>query len=212
MSIINTIRFNFRYFMPKVALKFPVLVGKNVARISLHGDVYMDLPEDEIKTGMIKIGFSNLGIVDYSKERLLFENSGKIYFKGKADIGTGSRISNSGTLIFGENFQSSGKMTVICTKQIIFGNDNLISWHTLFMDSDLHIITDNRGGVCNQSESIELGSHVWVGCNVTVLKKTRIADNTVIAAGSVIAGKSTTNNCVIGSNGKILRKTINWKH
>lgn len=211
LSIIKTIKFNFRYFTPKKAIKFPVLIGKNVARMSLHGDIYIDVPKDQIKTGMIKMGFSNLGIVDYPKERLLFENSGKIHFLGKADIGTGSRISNSGTLTFGQDFQSSGKMTVICTKSIIFGKDNLISWNTLFMDSDLHSITDNWG-VCNLSRAIEFGSHVWVGCNATILKGARIANNTVISTGSVIAGKTTHENCIIGNNGKVLRDSINWEH
>lgn len=159
-SIVKTIKFNFRYFEPKVAIKFPVLIGKNVARMSLHGDIYIDVPESQIKTGMIKMGFSNLGIVDYPKERLLFENSGEIHFAGKADIGTGSRISNSGTLTFGEDFQSSGKMTVICTKLIIFGKDNLISWNTLFMDSDLHSIADNRGGGNQSSEA----NFSWRSC------------------------------------------------
>lgn len=145
-SIIKTIKFNFRYFRPNIAIKFPVLIGRNVARMFLHGEVCIGVPENQIQTGMIKIGFCNLGIVDSPRERLLFENSGKIYFAGKADVGTGSRISNAGTLTFGENFQSSGKMTVICKKLVQFGKDNLISWNTLFMDSDLHSIIDNRGG------------------------------------------------------------------
>lgn len=145
-SIVKTIKFNFRYFEPKVAIKFPVLIGKNVARMSLHGDIYIDVPENQIKTGMIKMGFSNLGIVDYSKERSIFENSGEIHFKRNANIGTGSRVSNSGTLIFGEDFKASGKMTIICNNRISFGVDDLVSWDTLFMDSDLHSVIDNRGG------------------------------------------------------------------
>lgn len=155
-SIVKTLKFNFKYFKPNVAIKLPILIGKNVSRMSLHGDVYLDIPEYKIKTGMIKIGLSNLGIVDYSKEKLLFENSGEIHFDGEADIGTGSRISNSGMLTFGENFQASGRMTVICTKKITFGKDNLISWNTLFMDSDLHVITDNRGGYVTHLSRLKL--------------------------------------------------------
>lgn len=211
ISILNTIKFNLKYFAPKVGIRIPVIVGKNVARMSLHGSVYLDVPENQITLGMIKIGFSNLGIVDYKKEQLLFENSGELHFAGKADIGTGSRISNAGTLRFGENFQSSGKMTIICKRKISFGKDNLISWNTLFMDSDLHNITD-VSGKGNLDKPIEIGDHVWVGCNVTILKGVKIASNTVVAAGSVIAGKETSNNCIVGNDGIVLKSAINWRH
>lgn len=210
-SIVKTIKFNFRYFEPKVAIKFPVLIGKNVARMSLHGDIYIDVPENQIKTGMIKMGFSNLGIVDYSKERSIFENSGEIHFKGNANIGTGSRVSNSGTLIFGEDFKASGKMTIICNNRISFGVDDLVSWDTLFMDSDLHSVIDNRGGVSNPPKPILVGDHVWIGCNSIILKGTEIGSSNVIATGSILTKNCSVTNCVIGNEGRILKQSINWK-
>lgn len=210
-SIVKTIKFNFRYFEPKVAIKFPVLIGKNVARMSLHGDIYIDVPENQIKTGMIKMGFSNLGIVDYSKERSIFENSGEIHFKRNANIGTGSRVSNSGTLIFGEDFKASGKMTIICNNRISFGVDDLVSWDTLFMDSDLHSVIDNRGGVSNPPKPILVGDHVWIGCNSIILKGTEIGSSNVIAAGSILTKNCSVTNCVIGNEGRILKQSINWK-
>lgn len=146
ISFLKTIRFNFHYFKIGIARKLPIIIGKNVANMNLCGQVNLNVCNKEIQTGLVKIGFCNLGIVDEKRERMIFDNSGSITFKGKADIGTGSRLSNAGDLVFGEGFQSSGKMTIICNKRISFGNDCLISWNTLFMDSDLHDIIDSLGG------------------------------------------------------------------
>lgn len=210
LSIIKTLVFNFKHFKTSVAIRLPVFVGKNVSKMSLNGNVYLDFPNDKVRSGMIKLGFSNLGTVDYSKERSIIENAGDIHFKGNADIGTGSRISNSGTLVFGEDFKASGKMTIICSKCISFGMDDLVSWDTLFMDSDLHSIIDNRGE-SNPPKPIFVGDHVWIGCNSIILKGTEIGSSNVIAAGSILNKKCLRGNCIIGTEGRILKQSITWK-
>lgn len=213
LSIIKTLRFNLKYFSVKEAIKLPVLISKNVGKITIKGIVRLNCESYKIHLGMIKIGFSNLGIVDYKKEKILFENFGVIEFNGKVDIGTGSRISNHGKIVFGDDFQASGKMTIICNKQIIFGDDILVSWNTLIMDSDLHkIINIKLKEQINLDKKVIIGNHVWIGCNTTILKGTEILENTVIAAHSLISSKKVGKNEIIGSTGNILKEGITWEH
>lgn len=45
-----------------------------------------------------------------------------------------------------------------------------------------------------------------------LLKGSKIANDNVVAAGSIIAWKTTTSNVIIGSNEKILKQNIHWKY
>ena len=54
----------------------------------------------------------------------------------------GSRIANSGVLSFGDRFSISANSSIICTDKITFGDDVLISWDSLIMDTDFHSIFD----------------------------------------------------------------------
>lgn len=60
--------------------------------------------------------------------------------------------------------------------------------------------------------SIEIGSHVWVGCSTIILKGCNIGNNSVIGAGSVLSGKTTKENCIVGNNGLILKEIEGWRH
>ena len=40
----------------------------------------------------------------------------------------------------------------------------------------------------NENKPIEIGNHVWIGAKSTILKGTKIADGSVIGAGSLGTG------------------------
>lgn len=209
LSLPKTIYFNFKYFNFKQAMKLPILMSYNTVLLSTKGKITINRP---IKTAMIRIGFGNVGIFDKSKSRTILNIYGEIIFNGRADIGHGSRISINavGKLILGDNFKISAESSIICREKITFGDNCLLSWDILIMDTDFHKITHN-GKYTNKNKKISIGEHVWIGCRCTILKGVTIANDTVISANSHIYKSFDSQNILIGGNpAKIIKEDINW--
>ena len=212
LGLPKSIYFCFKYLPIKIAVKIPIFLSKNVYLSSVKGDI--DIETDKIKTGMIKIRFGGVGIFDKKYSRTIWQNNGgKVVFRGITNIGHGSRISvnQNATLIFGKNFCITAESQVICSKKISFGNDVLISWQCLFMDTDFHKIYKNNM-IKNENKAIEIGNHVWIGCRNTILKGVNIADNCVIAANSnVVKSIEQKNSIIAGNPAKMIENNIQWK-
>lgn len=213
LGLPKTIFFNFKYFDFETAKKLPVLISNRVILKKTDGKIHINCKS--IKTGMIKIGYGSVGIFDPKRSRTIWQVSGNVTFNGSCNIGHGSKISvnNNGTLVLGNKFSISAESSIVCNKKISFGNDCLLSWDILIMDTDFHKILDNANEIINKDEEISIGNKVWIGCRCTILKGTHIKDNAVIGANSCLAGKL-VNGCnqIIGGNPpKILRQEIHWK-
>lgn len=213
LSLPKSIYFNLKYFELKHAMKLPILISYNTWLKDTKGSIKIN--KKDIKTGMIKIGFGDVGVFDAKKSRSIWEQKGDsiVNFEGNAKIGHGSKISVSkgSNLSFGENFIITAESSIICQNKIVFGDECLVSWENLFMDSDFHDIYDDQGNIINKSEPIIVGDKVWFGCRNTVLKGSKIPNETVIGTGSVINKKFYVENILIaGVPGKIIMDNINW--
>ncbi len=213
VDIPKTIYFNFKYLPLNQALRLPVFVYKRTDLYKMKGEVIIEGP---ISTGMVKIGPHGLGTQDIKYSRTMWEVTGCLVIKGKASIGRGSKISigKNAQLILGNNFRITGDTAIVCQKEISFGNDCLLSWDILVMDTDFHHIMNKDGEVINAPKAIKIGNHVWIGCRNTILKGVNIADNTIIAANSTITQGFDKPNCVIGGHGKgaqVLKEDVGWK-
>lgn len=148
------------------------------------------------------IGFGDVGTYDKKCQRSMIEIDGTIVIPdGRTTIGQGSRLSvgKNAVLSFGKNFVNSAGMTIICTDSISFGDDVLVSWETLIMDSDWHSMRDTQTGeILQWQEPISIGDNVWICCRSTILKGSNVANGSVIAAGAVISGKYDTENVILG--------------
>lgn len=214
LKIINfkTIRFNLKYFPFKTALKLPVMISGNVLLLKMDGKISIDAP---ISTGMIKIGFGDIGIFDKKRSKSIWQVSGgTVIFKGNAIIGHGCKISigEKGVLEFGKNISVTAETEIIAYDTIVFGNDCLISWDCLIMDTDMHEIFDKSGNQINQSKPIVIGNKVWIGCRSVILKGTKISDNSVIGTNSLISKDISDKSGVFAGNPvRFLRSDIDWK-
>lgn len=212
IDFVKTIYFNLKYLPLNQALKFPIYIYRKVRFNRLKGDIYLNIPN--IKHGMIKIGKVILGNVDYRYTRTILEIDGRISFSGNAVIGQGTKLTvgKNGILSIGDNFSvTGGNTTIICNKKIVFGNNDLLSWDILMMDTDYHKIFDKNGQKINEDMPISIGNNVWIGCRNTILKGVKINNNNVVAANSTITKSINDNNCIIGSNTKILKQDISWR-
>lgn len=211
IGIPKTVYFNFKYFNFATAIKLPVLISHRVVLLDTNGKIHINC--DSISTGMIKIGFGSVGIFDSKRSRTIWQVSGNVVFNGTCHIGHGSKISvnKNGSLFFGNNFTISAESSIVCNKKISFGDDCLLSWNNLIMDTDFHKILDKSNKIINEDKEITIGNKVWIGCRCTILKGTSIKDNIVIGANSCISGIFNGSNQVIGGNPpKILKNDIDW--
>ena len=236
-SIPKTLRFNFHYFPFKTALKLPVVVSHRTYLRELHGKV--ELPE-KVQTAMVKIGFGDVGHYDRKRSRGIWQVSGRVSFGGKASIGHGSKLSVRGDLKLGADFNMTAESTIVCAKEITFGNDCLMSWDVLVMDTDEHPLFNRRETTrretrdsspvprpevpclvsndmdnerINPDKPIVVGSHVWIGCKCILLKGAEVPNDTVLAAGTLLKSAFAGDNQVIGGNPpSILKREVHWAH
>jgi len=189
-------------------LKLPVFVSKNFLLKAIEGNVEIS----EYKPGLIKLGFGSVGIFDKRYDKGIWENFGSVIFEGRSDIGLGSKVSvaSKGKVYFGDRLSITAKSEIVCNKEIIFGNNVLISWDCLFMDTDWHDIYDRSGNITNSDEKIIIGDHVWIGCRSTVLKGVMIPANNVVAANSTLSKEFKVTNSIIGGVNKVLKDNIHW--
>lgn len=211
VNIWKTIYVNLIFFPLKVAVKCPVLVYNRVIfnNICLGGGkiVLQCTP----RIGMIKIGVQGLGIVDHRYTRTILNISGTIICGDNVFVGRGSciEVGKGATLSLGDDFCITGRSSILCTKDIKFGNGCLLSWDILIMDTDWHSITSSEGVILNKTAPIAIGDHVWIGCRCLVLKGVTIADHVVIAANSTVTRNVLQKNIVYG-DARILKSDIDW--
>lgn len=95
-------------------------------------------------------------------------------------------------------------------KNIIFGNNCLISSGTAIRTADPHLIYDmetNRR--INPGKSVYIGDHVWLGRNTLVFKGTKIGSGSVIGGGSVVPNKKIPSNVIAAGNpARVIKKGI----
>jgi len=207
LSIIKSAIFNIKYFGIKSMLKPKVLISKNTILKCLKGNVVVK----NDKLFCIKIGFGDVRIFDNKYQRTLIDNRGKIIFEGTATISTGSRVSNTGTLTFGNEFNMTANSSIICHKKIVFKEKCLVSWNCNFLDTDFHKIYDSSGMIINEDGEIIIGKNVWICSGVTVLKGTIIPDNSIIAANSTVSKKLVKESSLYVSN-EIKKENIHWEY
>jgi acetyltransferase-like isoleucine patch superfamily enzyme len=207
----KTLYFNLHYFDLRTALRLPVLVSHRVKLLEMRGSVELRGP---IHRKMVEIGFDLPIIFDHDDTPAVWKVSGKVVFGDRVRLTHGAKIEvfPGAELSFGDHVAASICVTYIVRKSISFGAGTIISWDTLFMDSDHHPMTDAQGNVINPDEAIVVGCDVWFGCRVAVLRGARIADGCVVGAGAVVTrGTDEPRSLLMGNPARVVRKDLNWQ-
>ncbi|WP_394758875.1 acyltransferase [Flavobacterium sp.] len=206
----KTIWFNFKYLPFEQAIHFPIILSRNVYLKKMEGTIILNCP---IKYNLVNFGFGEIGIFDEKRSRSIWQVSGKVVFNGKALFGHGTKISVDikGILNVGSNFKVTAETAIICHNKIEFGENCLLSWDILIMDTDSHSVIDSNGNKNTMLKPIYIGNHVWIGCRTTILKGCVIPDDCVIGANSVLNSKYEISNAIYaGSPAKLMKQNINW--
>lgn len=204
----KSIYVNFRLLPFNQAIFLPIIVSRHTLLSSLSGKVSLD----KLKTGIIRIGFGNVVLLDYTHQRTILHITGNVHFCGKCKIGMGSRILVQGDLHIGENVLLSGNGKIICNKKIEIGNNTSIAWESLLMDTDEHQIYDQSSTIINPDKPITIGDNVWIAARSLVLKGSHIPHGCIIGANSLITKKFETQQAIIAGNpAKVIKHNITWK-
>jgi len=209
LALPNTLRFNLHYFRLRDALRLPVIVSHRVVLKTLKGRVTLG----KVKTGIVKIGFGDVALFDAARSRGIWSVRGEVSFKGKARIGHGNKFNVDGRLVIGHNVRMSAESAIVARTSVTIGDDSLISWDVLIMDSDFHPIYDAQGERINPDKPVAIGNRVWIGCRSLILKGVEIADGAIVAASTTLNRPMTTPNAILGgSPPEVIRDGIRWEH
>lgn len=209
----RTIWFNFRYLPLSQAFYLPIWVANNVRIRSLYrGGIKL---KGKPSIGLIRIGYHCADAVDiYSVHTIIdIRRGGYLVFDQDAHIGRGALICvKGGCLTLGKKFAISGTTSIVCTHNMVIGDEVQFSWNTLVMDSDAHVIWDKNNIEYSNCSSIVIGNKVWIAANCTLLKGTIIPNNCVIASNSLLNKKYLNPNRIIGGMpARELKEIGGWK-
>ena len=161
---------------------------------------------------MLTIGF-NRAYNTGSRSNIVIK--GKMVIKGRGTHAFGAGccvgIWKNGILEIGDNFGCTGDSYISVSKHITIGKNNLWSYNNVVMDYDGHSICLTSGEKINHPKEIRFGDNVWMGCGCTILKGSAIPANTIIASRSMITKPLDGSNCIITTQGKVIRENIIWK-
>lgn len=212
LNLLKTLWINFKVFgFNRYFFRLPILVYKyteiDIKRHSIH---FICQPT----FGLIRIGRYRDALYqkkhDYTKFSV--KSGGTIIFGGRAHLLSGSRIivQDKAELRIGKDFDIGSQSSIIATQSISIGDNVMISWDSLIMDSDLHPIYDRNGKIINGHRNVVIGKNVWIGCRSCILKGAAIPDGCIISATALITKNYDINDCIITSDG-VIKKDISWK-
>lgn len=116
-------------------------------------------------------------------------------------------LSSKAKIIIGDNCGFSG--TVIAAQEYIeIGDGTMCGGNVTITDTDWHPV-DPIDRKCNKkaaSAPVIIGSNVWLGLNVIILKGVRIGDNSVIGAGSIVTSDIPSNVIAAGCPARVIKK------
>lgn len=164
-----------------------------------------------VVAGFARVGIDSMGFMT-REDATVLRVDGRLTLNGRNFISRGCRMvihENAKVDIHGSFL--NGPSTYCITRGLSIGSGCVISWGCTLIDSDLHSLKALDGPPRPESAPIFIGDHVWIGCNVTILKGARIPSGCVIAAGAIVT-KAFDEPCTLlaGSPAKIIRQNVEW--
>lgn len=166
-----------------------------------------------VKLNNSKIIFKGKGNILWCEDNEITLSNSNIVFNGdngliilsknKHNYVLNISINNDCSIFLGKDTYINGKLNIVVSEQknVIIGNECLISFECWLRTADPHIVYDtNTKQRLNKSQSIFIGDHVWIGQHSYILKGTQIGSGSIIGALSVVAGKKIESNASYAGN------------
>ncbi len=213
-----------RVFGLRKGLRLPIIVSPfTIIRNIDASTVQCDIPSEQVRTGMIRIGFGNgpEGILASRQSYFGTDGKSRIVFKGSCSFSRGCTLKavHGGVLTLGRGVECNPGTYLLCANSITIGDDFLSGWDCVIKDNDGHPVVDadvdldTVHELVDEGKPIIIGDHVWFGAKVVVLKGARIGSNSIVGWGSLVTKQFEGEHQIIaGFPAKIIRGNANWKH
>lgn len=106
----------------------------------------------------------------------------------------------------GDHFYTNHNCTILDGARVTFGDYVFIAPNCVFSTAGHAIDAAQRDKGLEIALPITVGSHVWIGANVSVLPGVTVGDNTIIGAGSVVTKDIPSGVVAVGNPCRVLRK------
>ena len=168
--------------------------------------------------GVIKVAFTKLFhlktfhaspicmLSPFSEISLDYGGELKIERGFKMRDGAKVRVRKNGKCEIGKNVSLNSGNVIACHERIIIGNDVQFGPNVLIYDHDHDFRAD--GGLSAMkyvTAPVEIGNNVWIGANCVILRGTKIGDNCVVAAGSVLKGVFDDNQIILNQKNTVTK-------
>ncbi len=118
-------------------------------------------------------------------------------------------LDGNGPIVIGDDVRINHGTIILASKGagVTIGSRTGIAAYSYIIDMDHGTkMGDDYHAQPDVVKEIVIGNNVWIGQNVTVLKGSRIGDNAVCAAKTVITGKEIPENAIVaGVPGKVIK-------
>lgn len=147
-----------------------------------------------------------LDILIYGNNNILTikENS---YVRGRIEL-----MGDGNSITIGERTTIGGGLLMAHGgTHLSIGKDCLISGGVDMRTSDSHSILDEDGKRINPDKDIVVADRVWFGKDVTVLKGSRIGQDVVIGALSLVSKSIPDNTVAAGIPARVIKEKTTWR-
>lgn len=116
------------------------------------------------------------------------------------------RVRKGASCVIGDRTSVNSNNVIACHERITIGSGCQFSPNVQIYDHD-HDFRDANGigAMKYKTEPIEIGNNVWIGANTVILRGTKIGDNCVIGAGSVVKGEYPAGSVIVQKRTEIIR-------
>lgn len=182
-DIFRTLLLNIRLFGLKKGLKLPIYVYSRTKIYDL-GKMEFKCP---LSRGILRIGMHHdNSALPYS----IIDNKGTIEIYGRTYLHHGTRLTNSGTIIFRGNDIISHNCVFDIRERLEFGHDVSVGYASEIIDTDMHYTVDvNDRTVRKNSAPVYIGNFNWFGSHTYIKKGGRTPDHTIVASPNALIAR-----------------------
>lgn len=199
---INVCGDNNKLFLIKDGKKIPYtpINGLSILIEGNNNVIEIELPSNFVSSSITVAGDNNYLSISKTKHRFIRRTS--------------FGLANGGTIKIGSGLSVYRDLNIVAKngKSILIGDECMIAREVVIRNDDAHVIVDkNTGELINPPEDIFIGNKVWIGMRSVILKGTKIADESVVGAMSLVNKKFEEGNIVLaGVPAKKVKENISW--
>lgn len=168
----------------------------------------VDVGKNLIINGPIRCDVKSSGRMSLAENVKI--NSGPIFNPiGRNQI-SNFRVGHNANLVIGD-FVCMSSVTIVCSKEILIGDNVHIGGNTVIYDTDFHSVSkEHRANrkldqINTVVKPILIEDGVFIGAHSTILKGSEIGKNSVVGAGSLVAGAIPANEIWAGNPARFIK-------